>query len=239
MDKNDSITIGWCDNGTTDGEFSEGLIQVALSGASVGFPIHSSIRVKGNQIARQRQSLIDYWYDNTKTDWLFWVDSDIVLNLNIWKKICDTADKDIRPMVTGVYFISKESHGSLPIILPCIFDDVDEFVIKYHHPLPADQILKVDCAGMGLIIIHRSVVSKLREKYGKENFLFAENDLVGNNFIGEDISFFRKCKKTKIPLYAHTGAIAKHIKKVAWDIDYYNLIWDSLEPEKIKNTPPN
>ena len=59
MNHGESITIGWCDNGTTEGRFTEGLMAVALSGASTGFPITSSIRVSGNQIARQRQSLID------------------------------------------------------------------------------------------------------------------------------------------------------------------------------------
>ena len=239
MNHGESITIGWCDNGTTEGRFTEGLMAVALSGASTGFPIASSIRVSGNQIARQRQSLIDYWYNNIKTDWLFWVDSDIVLTLDIWQKICSTADKNTHPMVSGIYFIAKEEHGSLPVVLPCIFDDIDEFSIKYHHPLPVDQILKVDCAGMGLTIMHRNVVTMLREEYGEEDSLFAENTMTGDKFIGEDIAFFRKCKKIDIPLHAHTGAVAKHVKRMAWDTDYYGLLWNSLNTEENKNTPPN
>jgi hypothetical protein len=232
MNLGESITIGWCDNGTTEGRFTEGLMAVALSGASTGFPISSSIRVSGNQIARQRQSLVDYWYNNVKTDWLFWVDSDIVLNLDIWQKICSTADKKTHPMVSGIYFIAKEEHGSLPVILPCIFDDIDEFSIKYHHPLPVNKILKVDCAGMGLIVMHRNVITKLRKEYGEEESLFAENVATGDKFIGEDISFFRKCKKVNISLYAHTGAIAKHIKRMAWDPDYYTLLWNSPDFQK-------
>ena len=214
-------------------------MSVALSGAMNNFPILSCVRVQGNQIARQRQTLIDHWYNNLKTDWLFCIDSDIVLTLDIWKKICNAADKDVRPIVSGIYFIAKEDYGSLPVILPCIFDDVDEYLVKYHHPLPIDQILKVDCAGMGLIIIHRDVITMLRKEYGEDAPLFGENNMVGDKFIGEDIAFFRKCKKTNIPLYAHTGAIAKHIKRVAWDMDYYGLFWDSLNIKENENTPPN
>ena len=239
MNQGESITIGWCDNGTTEGKFTEGLMAIALSGASTGFPLSGSIRVSGNQIARQRQSLLDYWYNNFTTDWLFWVDSDIFLTLDIWHKICSTADKETHPMVSGVYFISKEEDGSLPVTLPCIFDDIDEFSIKYHHPLPVDQILKVDCAGMGLTIMHRNIVTMLREKYGEEDSLFAENTMTGGKFIGEDISFFRKCKSINIPLHAHTGAIAKHIKRMAWDTDYYSLFWNSMDVQENKNTPPN
>jgi hypothetical protein len=239
MNNKEKISIGWCDNGITDAKFTEGLISIALSGPKVGFPIFSSVRVQGNQIARQRQSLIDYWYDTLKTDWLFWVDSDIVLTLDIWQKICSTANKNTHPIVSGVYFIAKEDYKSLPIILPCIFDDINEFSVKYHHPLPENQILKVDCAGMGLTLMHRSVVTKLRKEYGQEISFFGENNMVGDKFIGEDIAFFRKCKKIGIPLYAHTGAIAQHIKKVAWDAEYYNLLWSNIEIEENKNTPPN
>jgi hypothetical protein len=239
VDQKETISIGWCDNGTTEGGFTEGLMAIALSGSSTGFSVESSIRVSGNQIARQRQALLDYWYDDIKTDWLFCVDSDIVLTLDIWQKICTIADKDTHPMVSGIYFISKTQHGSLPIVLPCIFDDTEDSLIKYHHPLPINQILKVDCAGMGLTIIHRNVVTKLYEKYGREAFLFAENNVTGEKFVGEDIAFFRKCKKINIPLYAHTGAIAKHIKKMSWDADYYSFLWNGLSDEKNKNTPPN
>jgi len=185
--------------------------------------LNSCIRVKGNQIARQRQTLVDYWYDSVDSDWLFFIDSDININLEIFKKICDTADRKKYPIVSGVYFISKESKGSLPIIMPCIFDDIDQNKIMYHHPLPENKVIKVDCAGMGLVIIHRDVITKLRKKYGKNNFLFAETALSGDDFVGEDIAFFRKCKEAKIPVYANTAAVAKHMKKVAWDLDYYNL----------------
>lgn len=239
MNQTETITLGWCDSGTVDGRFTDGLMSIVLGGPSMGLPVSSSVRVEGNQIARQRQDLVDYWYSKLKTDWLFFVDSDIILNLDIWNKICSTADKDKYPLVSGIYFISKQKIGSLPIILPCIFNDIDNFTVQHHHPLPENQIVKADCAGLGLTIIHRDVITKLYKKYGTEVSLFAENDQKGIKFVGEDISFFRKCKEAEIPLYAHTGAIAKHVKRVDWDIEYYNLCWQNLVPSENDNTPLN
>ena len=234
--KDETVSIGWCDNGMTDGKFTEGLLAVVLAGPGFGMPISTSIRVQGNQIARQRQALLDHWYDKTKTDWLLWVDSDVVINADIWKLLHDTADSKTHPMVSGIYFISKNTDGSLPIPMPVIFDDVDEYTVKYHHPLPVNEVLKIDMAGMGLVIMHRSVVTKLREKYGTEVSFFAENDQKNDKFVGEDISFFRKCKALEIPLYAHTGAIAKHMKTTTWDYDYYSLYWSmQLLKEQIKD----
>jgi hypothetical protein len=130
-------------------------------------------------------------------------------------------------MVSGIYFIAKDSDGSLPIPMPVIFDNVDKHTVKYHHPLPKDSVIKMDCAGMGLVLIHKSVVEKLRAMYGDKHFMFAEDNSVGEEFIGEDISFFRKCSAAEIPLYAHTGAVAKHMKTTAWDMDLYTLYWNS------------
>ena len=120
--------------------------------------------------------------------------------------------------------------------MPCVFDDIEEYKIKHRHPLPFNEIIKVDSAGMGFVIMHRSVIKKLKEKYGKDAFLFAENNTSESEFIGEDIAFFRKCKKIKIPVYCHSGAIAKHMKTVVWDQDYYGLYWKNklLEAENNK-----
>jgi hypothetical protein len=240
MQIGDTISLGWCDNGTVEGKFVETLATICLNGPSTGYPITNTIRVGGNQIARQRQILIDHWYNVIKTDWLFWIDSDIFIEQKSLITLFNTADKDLCPIVSGIYFIAKDQDGSLPVIFPCIFNDIDEFSIQYCHPLPENKIMQVDCAGMGLVVMHRDVVTKLKEKYGEDAFLFAESNLVGDKFIGEDISFFRKCKETKIPIHAHTGVIGKHIKRVVWDLDYYNLYWgEKQNEEEIENTPPD
>jgi hypothetical protein len=225
--KNETVTVGWCDNGATDGAFTEGLMSAIFFGLSNNKHINGSVRVKGNQIARQRQALLDLWYDRIQTDWLLCVDSDVVLTGDIWNKLYNTADSENMPMVSGIYFIAKETDGSLPVPMPVIFDNVDKHTVKYHHPLPIDSVIKIDCAGMGLVLIHKSVVTKLRKTYGNNHFMFAEENNSGEQFIGEDISFFRKCSGADIPLYAHTGAVAKHMKTTIWDLDLYNLYWNS------------
>ncbi len=227
MNQGESITIGWCDNGMVTGEFTDGLLSIGLVAPSLGFPILNTVRVNGNQIARQRQKMLDFWYNELETEWLFCVDSDIVLTPEIWTTMCSTADKEKYPMLTGIYFISKEKVGSLPVPLPCIFNDADDFYVSHIHPLPENQIIKIDCAGMGLVVMHRDVVKKLKEEYGDENFLFEESSAGNDNFVGEDIAFFRKCKKVGISLYAHTGVISKHVKQMSWDMDYYKLFWEA------------
>jgi len=100
----------------------------------------------------------------------------------------------------------------------------DEHNIAYVHPLPDNQVMKVDCAGMGLVLMHRSVVTKLREKYPDQS-VFAEIEGLGVKFVSEDIVFFRKLKEAGIPVYAHTGARVKHMKRFSLDENYYVNYW--------------
>jgi hypothetical protein len=235
IQKNETVAIGWCDNGTTDGKFAEGLTTALVAGPGNGMPIHTTIRVQGNQIGRQRQALFDHWADKMKTDWLLWVDSDIVLNLEAMQKLWKTADKINKPVVSGIYFISKENEGTLMRPFPVIFNDISEHQIQYIHPLPKDEVMQVDCAGFGFVLMHKSVATKLRAAHPGKGMFMETGDGNDDHFIGEDIIFFRRMKSAGIPLYAHTGALVKHMKRFSLDYDYYAMYWTNEElKEKLK-----
>ena len=86
----ESIIVCWCDNGLTDGKFTEGLVYTSLTSKDV--PIASAMRIQGNQIGRQRQNAFDYWHKNTDFEWILWVDSDIELTNDALAKVWAAAD---------------------------------------------------------------------------------------------------------------------------------------------------
>jgi hypothetical protein len=222
MNKNELITIAWCDPGTVDGKFAEGIMATSLQNKD---KIFNMIRANGNQIGRQREVLIDGWHRNGNTDWLLWVDSDIVLTSDILNKLISIADKKEKPVVTGVYFVSKENEQTMMMPMPCIFMDGEkENEMYYIHPLPENEVIKIDIAGMGLVMMHKDVVTKLKKELNGGP-LFAEIADVGDKFISEDVVFFRHLKNAGIPVYAHTGARAQHIKRFSFDENFYSVYW--------------
>jgi len=244
IQKQETVAIGWCDNGLADGKFTEGLMAVTLAAPANGMKITHSVRVVGNQISRQRQRLLNHWYDKNISDWLLWVDSDIVLDINALYLLWHSADAITAPIVSGVYFISKEPEGTLMRPFPCVFRDLDDKGIEYLHPLPEMELVDCDLAGFGILIMHRSVVEKMREKLPNHSF-FAEETGNGKDdeFVGEDIIFFRNMKKAGIQLKAHTGAVVKHMKRFSLDFGYYALYWgmehvkDQLKEQTKKKKP--
>jgi len=220
---NDNIIVCWCDNGTTDGKFTEGLVYSILT---AGVPIRSAMRVQGNQIGRQRQNAFDYWMDHTDFPWILWVDSDIVLTEKALKLVWNECDPTTKPVVSGTYFVSKENEQSLMTPYPALFSWTDDLnKIGYIHPLPANALVKIGAAGFGFVMMHRSVGEKMRAKHGKVPF-FNETG-VGEQFVSEDINFFRLMAEADIPLYAHTGATVKHMKRFAFDLEFYKLFWNN------------
>ena len=227
----ETVALAWCDGGLVDGRFMDGLLLAIMNAPKIGMRVVNKIRVNGNQIGRQRQVLFDNWADVTKTDWLLWVDSDIVVTPDSLKLIWDSADKVSRPVVSGTYFVSKENERSLMQPFPALFKEgSNKHELQIIHPLPKNELIKVDSAGFGFLLMHKSIIPKLRE-VSPNYSLFAEEEGVGDKYISEDIVFFRKLKATGIDLYAHTGAVVQHMKRFSLDINYYNLYWNGLQKE--------
>lgn len=229
----DSVSIAWCDNGNVDGKFMHGVTNVITDS---GVKFTSTIRSGGNQIARQREHVIRYWYETAKTDWLLWVDSDVVIGPDKFLRLWNKKDKDKYPIITGVYFTSKNPEEPLMIPEPTVYefaDAGDTIAIKPIHPLPKDKFIKVDAAGMGFVLMHRSVVEKIIEAVpGAAMFMEAGTE---KTFIGEDIYFFALCGKAGVDVWCDTGATVPHIKRFSFDEHYYNAFFGGVQEKKKSN----
>jgi GT2 family glycosyltransferase len=228
------ITIGWCDGGMVEGRFMSGIANTIIEAPKHKLNIVNTIRVNGNQIARQRQSLWDFWADSSDSEWLLWVDSDIILTPQILNMLWEVADKKTKPVVTGVYFVSNQNEQSLMEPVPAIYKETgDPYRTQIIHPLPENQVLPVDVAGFGLMLMHRSIIDPVRKVAGDLS-VFGENQQAKDKFISEDVSFCRKLKAAGIQLYAHTGATVQHMKTFSFDQNYYNLYWHGIATEFVK-----
>lgn len=227
----ETVAIAWCDNGQVDGRFTQGMVDVLLQS---GVKFETSIRSQGNQIARQREKIIRYWYENNKSDWLLWVDSDIVLSPEMFLKLWNKKDAVQRPLLTGVYFTSDTPEEPLMIPMPTVykFSSNNSEVVKFErvHPLPKDSFMKVNAAGMGFVLMHRNVVKEILNKVPGVPFF---TEVVSKDiFLGEDMYFFTLCDKAGVPLWCDTSAVVPHMKRFSFDEHYYNAFFEGLTNDK-------
>jgi len=226
------LCLAWCDNGITDAKFTEGLVSVTAQAPSLGIKISRISRIHGNQIGRQRDVLVEGLLSFDNVDWILWVDSDIFLTSEILSSLWQLADKETMPIISGVYFTSPEGEIPLPCPLPTIYFENEEGKLVYIHPLPENSVIECEYAGFGLLLMHKSVLQKIKDKFPDQS-LFMEYPGLNDKFIGEDIMFFKKLKETGIKLHAYTGAIAKHVKRFYFDEEYYKMYWKMKEMENV------
>lgn len=225
----ETISFGFCDPGTVDGKFMDGIITTMLWAKEKNINIKYKIRCNGNQIGRQRQVVFDHWADVVKSDWLLWIDSDIVLTPQAFELVWNAADKNKSPVVSGVYFVSMEGEQTLMKPYPALYKEyTNKYQLEVISNLPQNKVIDIDCAGFGFLLMHKSIIPKIRS-ISPNYSLFAEEEALNEKYISEDIVFFRKLKEAGIKSFAHTGAFVEHIKRFVFDVNYYNLYWTALE----------
>jgi hypothetical protein len=233
------LVIGWCDGGMVEGRFMSGIVNTMIEAPKRKINIVNTIRVQGNQIARQRQSLWDFWDKATDAEWLLWVDSDIILSPDVLEMLWNAADKKTKPVVSGLYFVSNQNEQSLMEPMPAIYMETgDPYRTQVIHPFPENGVIPIDIAGFGLMLMHRSIIDPVRNAAGDIS-VFGENQQAADKFISEDVSFCRNLKKAGIQLHAHTGAHVQHMKTFSFDKNYYNVYWNGINTGFIKKPGRN
>jgi hypothetical protein len=216
----ETLTIAWCDNGMVDGKFMQGVTDVMLHS---GVKVVTTLRSQGNQIGRQRETIVKAWYEQNKSDWILWVDSDVVISPETFLKLWDKRDAVDKPLLTGVYFTTDTPEEPLMVPSPTVFEFVvngNEIGIKRLHPLPKEKFLQVGAAGMGFVLMHRSVITRILEV--KPNTPIFTEVGVNKSFMGEDIFFFALCNEAEVPVWCDTSALVPHMKRFSFDVNYYD-----------------
>jgi GT2 family glycosyltransferase len=219
------VSIGSCDPGIVNGAFAYRLIQLAQARSARLGPF---VRVKGSGLlSKQRNRVVKQFLDGTKSDWLLLIDSDEQLSLEAFDKLLETAHDKERPVVAGLVFAGFGIEGApYPKPVPAIFQDAPEgFLPLYKYD--KDSVFEIDAAGTGCLLIHRSVLEKMRETADKNqgtDWCWFWDGPVDGNWIGEDLLFCRRIRALGFPIYVNTGAILPH-QKSYWLDERHHQLW--------------
>lgn len=206
----DKVTFGLIDGDNVSGSFTLGLLEAIFD---TDVPFSSALRHRSVFIAQNRRNLLHNWLTTTDSEWLFWVDSDIVLNKVAVEKIWNAADKDLSPIVSGLYFYPIQDDKKI-VIKPCLYNfSNDPHAAVSIEDFEKDSIVKIEASGFGCLLMHRSAIEKLISLSGYVDF-FGINAVSNLSTESEDFNFFSYLLKYNIPVYAHTGAIVDHVKPI-------------------------
>lgn len=166
-----------------------------------------------------RNEIVEKFLDQTDCEWLWMVDTDMGFGPTTVDDLLNAADSDTRPVVGGLCFSLRMKaqgafHGVKYIVVPSAYRwvDTDEEVgFQSILELPDEAtLLEVSATGAACLLIHRSVLERVRERYGAAWFDPVTHP-TGTTF-SEDLSFCVRLAAIDVPVYVHTGVETTHDK---------------------------
>jgi len=188
--------------------------------------IDALLRVEaGGLLSRGRNELVDRFMTTSTAEWLLMIDSDEQLSLEAFDKLVGAVHDKDRPIVAGLYFGAWPGEF-YPTAVPLIFTRVtDTTTFRPVTDYPPDQVIKVDSAGTGCLMIHRSVFEAFQVEAspheGKQWCWFRDMPVNGAWF-SEDHFFCARAIELGFPIHAHTGATLPHRKRF-WLTEAHHL----------------
>jgi glycosyltransferase involved in cell wall biosynthesis len=199
---------------------------------------YTAIRGGTDGLAHARNEAVKVYLGGDRADWLWWVDTDMGFLPDTVDRLLEAADPIERPVVGALCFANYEIDndgmgGRYSVAAPVIMHwthDGAEAGFNFRWNYPRDTLVRCDATGSACVLIHRSVLERVRDEYGEQWYSRARNPSTGE-LVGEDFSFCARLMALQIPVHVHTGVPTTHAKRV-WlgEEDYWR--------QRALNAPP-
>ena len=213
------IAVGWSDHGTVQGEFCYSLMYAVKTDAHDRNLIDNLFAFTATIVSKGRNLVFEHFL-NTDSEWLLMLDADTIWSARNIYDLYDTAVANNLKVINATYFFDHTDKG----IIPALFnpgDDIGDMSLVNLKELLNEEIIEVQWAGLGAMLIHRDLVEQTKT-VGSDGrpYWFAEG-VVDGFFVEEDYFFFNKVKEVGHKVYATPKVLIGHIKKTCLTINQY------------------
>lgn len=195
------------------------------------------VRYGTGGIVEARNKVAATFLDTRHSDWLWWTDTDMGWGDDALEILVESADPKERPIVGGLCFMRKEigldgMGGMRAIPAPTVFhwhvnpNGVGGY--KSDFTYPKDTLIRCDATGSAFILIHRSVLARMRDEYGDTWYSPVRNPTDGS-IMSEDLSFCARAVMLDIPVHINTAAKTSHLKEEHLDERVFDIWVDGTE----------
>lgn len=217
----DRAVIAYIHPGQVDGHFCASLTELVLWDQQNGGHI---VAVNGlsctPRLAEGRNSLCrTFLSDHPDANWLLMLDSDMTFSPYLLSQLLETADGIACPVMSGLYF-----NGSKDLCAPEMYALRDDDKFASITVWTAGTLLRADAVGGGCLLLHRSVLERMRDEYPPEGPWFSTES--------EDIVFCRRLMALGYAIIVDSSVVLGHCKRaIVDDGDYYRCLERLRRPE--------
>lgn len=156
--------------------------------------------------------------DESESDYLLMVDSDMGFAADTLERLVASADPHERPVVGGLAFAQKtdgrsDHFGIRYRCQPTLYDfyeDDTRIGVVPRFDYPRDQIVTVAATGAACLLVHRSVLEQIAARYGPVWFDPIRHPK--GTLFSEDLSFCIRVAGCDMPIHVDTSVKTTHDK---------------------------
>jgi len=201
----DSVAVAMPCAGAVEPRVVQSMCLLSSFSTSNGYPVRF-VGITERTLIHTARSFIADAFLKTECEWLFWMDSDMILEPRTIPVMINWAKKLNAKFMTGIYYQRLGKH--YPLILRR--DGGRKYNDEYEHSwvVPNKEMktpFKVHSCGFGCVLTHRDVFLKMEKPFFK-NVFFKENKEVS-----EDFYFCSRARKFGVDLWAVPELRCGHI----------------------------
>jgi hypothetical protein len=160
----------------------------------------------------------NYLAATMRGEWLLMLDTDLTFDADLCARMVNTMRLYQIDVLTGLYCFKAPPHN------PVLYwwnpeTEKAEIIGSIEDDGCGPRIFEVGAAGGGCLMIRRSVFDRIRKELGEQPFDHVPNKHIKGAAMGEDHSFFHRCRQLDIKAYC------------AWDIHAYHLSNQGVDPD--------
>lgn len=210
----DRVMVYYLSPGQVEHEFCQSLLEMSIYDLMTSRHLAGVFGVRsGALLASARNSVVEQFLEADAADWLLFIDSDMVFERDSLEHLFKHADPETCPIIGGLCYGLDFVDGPFPVVYHLV--DTPDGPMT-HRPSVLTQssgLMSVDATGAAFLMIHRSVLTKMREReFSRAYPWFQETELGGGYPVGEDIAFCLRARALGFPIAVNLDLRIGHKK---------------------------
>lgn len=191
----------------------------------------------GANITTARNAQVRWFLDHTQAEWLWIVDSDMQFPPDTLERLCASAHDRTHRIVGGLCFAlltdPRSGHDYPAPTLYLLSDTPGEMLRLWDWP--PGQLCEVDATGAACLLVHRSVLEKMRDANDGPWHWFREHVAEGRP-ISEDITFCLRARSLGYSVWVDTSVQIDHMKLLPVNAALYQMFRGSQAFDDVTGT---
>lgn len=221
------ITIAWSDHGTVQGDFCISLINSLQDDFKKRNLIDQVFSTSsGAAVAFGRNLIFQDFLNKSDSPWLLMIDADTIWTVEDIYNLYDIAVKNQVKVLSGTYFTNINCINGCFHIQPSMYkyeqhEGKKRNVFVNVLENKDKEIIEIDWAGLGALLIHRSVLEETREVGLDGLSYWCAEAVIDGSFSGEDSYFYTMLRKKGHKIYGTLKVVVGHGKKQTLNFESY------------------